>query len=180
MTQSDDASAIAYREHRIPELRAIWHSAEIVLCAILRNPLNCAPNVLDYRASGSSVGSPAGPMLERCNVSFRNANELAASARNAIEEAYDRREFRRTGSHSELIRLSRTLTDLHRLWGWWALSAGNIPVTRKHALRAFGRRPLSCQNLLPLACAMRMKLKNRRNIHRPSRSTQISLGSKPS
>jgi hypothetical protein len=55
VTQSDDASAIAYGEHRIPELRAIWHSAEIVLCAILRNPLNCASNIMDYRASGYSV-----------------------------------------------------------------------------------------------------------------------------
>jgi hypothetical protein len=44
---------------------------------------------MDYRASGYSVGSPAGLMLERCNVSYRNANEQAASARNAIEEAYD-------------------------------------------------------------------------------------------
>jgi hypothetical protein len=118
MTQSDDASAIAYGEHRILELRAIRHSAEIVLCTTLRNPLNCAPNVRDYRASSYSVGSPAGLMLERCNVSFRNANEQAASARNAIEEAYDRRVFRWTRSHSELIRLSRTLTDVHRLWGW--------------------------------------------------------------
>jgi hypothetical protein len=117
MTQSDDASAIAYGEHRILELRAIWHSAEIVLCTTLRESANCAPNVVDYRASGYSVGSPAGLMLERCNVSSRNANEQAASARNAIEEAC-RRVFRRTRSHSELTRLSRTLTDVHRLWGW--------------------------------------------------------------
>jgi hypothetical protein len=100
VTQSDDASAIAYGEHRIPELRAIWHSAEIVPCTTLRNPLNSAPNVMDYRASGYSIGSLAGLMLERCNVSFRNANEQAASARNAIKEAYDRRVFRRTRSHS--------------------------------------------------------------------------------
>jgi hypothetical protein len=72
-------------------------------------------------------------MLERCNVTFRNANELAASARKAIVEAYDRRVFRRARSHSELIRLSRTLTDAHRLWGWLALSAGNVPMTRKNA-----------------------------------------------
>jgi hypothetical protein len=61
-----------------------------VLCTTLRNPLNYAPNVMDYRASGYSVRSPAGLMLERCNVSFRNATKQAASARNAIEEAYDR------------------------------------------------------------------------------------------
>ena len=70
MTQSDDASAIAYGEHRILELRAIRHSAEIVLCTTLRNPLNCVPNVMDYRAFGYSVGSPAGLMLERCNEAF--------------------------------------------------------------------------------------------------------------
>jgi len=75
---------------------------------------------MDYRAFGYSVGGPAGLMLKRCNVSLRNANEQAASARNAIEEAYDGRIFRRTRSHSELIRLSRTL------------SVGNIPMTRKH------------------------------------------------
>jgi hypothetical protein len=94
-------------------------------------------------------------MLERCNVSFRNANEQAASARSAIKEAYDRRVFRRTRSHLELIRLSRTVTDVHRLWGGgWALSAGNISMTRTQA-RVFSVDVEPPKHLPLLACAMR-------------------------
>lgn len=90
------------------------------------------------------------------SVSFRNTTEQAASARSAIEAAYTRRGI---SLHEVELRIdsptTESLADVHALWAWWALGAGNVHTARKHALRAFRLRPLSYQNLRLVACAVR-------------------------
>ncbi len=92
------------------------------------------------------------------SVSFKNVIEQATAARCAIREAYNRRGI----SWNDAVGLSavpptkgRSLSDVHRVWGWSALGAGNLATARKHAICALKLRPISFQNLLLAACALR-------------------------
>ena len=49
----------------------------------------------------------------------------------------------------------KTPGEVHRLWAWWALRAGNVATARKHALRTLGRAPFSGQSWRVMACAVR-------------------------
>jgi glycosyltransferase involved in cell wall biosynthesis len=51
--------------------------------------------------------------------------------------------------------VTRSETDEHRQWAWWALKAGNIATARKHALKTLRRSPLSLASWRLAACAVR-------------------------
>ena len=48
-----------------------------------------------------------------------------------------------------------TASGLHRKWAWWALGAGNLRTSRKHAFRALLPEPGNVENWRVLACALR-------------------------
>jgi hypothetical protein len=88
-------------------------------------------------------------MLERCNVSFRSANEQAASARNAIKEAYDRRVFRVVEPPKLAtagVRHARSLTSLIRdRFSFARQSASGA----KESLRSDNSNSVGHQRLVP-------------------------------
>jgi glycosyltransferase involved in cell wall biosynthesis len=45
--------------------------------------------------------------------------------------------------------------EVHRMWAWWALKAGNISTSRKHALAALRHHPWSPHSWRVVACAVR-------------------------
>lgn len=49
--------------------------------------------------------------------------------------------------------LSRS--EQHRIWGWWALQAGNVATARRHARRSIAASPLRVGPWVLLACALR-------------------------
>jgi len=50
---------------------------------------------------------------------------------------------------------SKTPSEVHRLWAWWALRAGNIATARKHALKTVTRSPFNLESWRVVACAVR-------------------------
>lgn len=100
--------------------------------------------LLDYRQHPNSIG-------------HRHAQAQRDSARRAVAEARQRRGL------GELAPLSGDepspppvgLADVHRKWGWWALSGRNLATARKHALKALRVKPFDIENLKLLACVLR-------------------------
>lgn len=48
-----------------------------------------------------------------------------------------------------------TRWSYEKMWAWWALAAGYVTTSRRHALRAFRLRPLQPETWLLLWCALR-------------------------
>lgn len=72
-----------------------------------------------------------------------------------LREAYTRRGMTMpTGLLNSRPRAMSHL-DHHRNWFWAALSAGNIPTARKHAMQSFRKQPLSPQSWRMVYCALR-------------------------
>jgi hypothetical protein len=42
-----------------------------------------------------------------------------------------------------------------KLWGWWALSGGNVPTARRYAIRALRSSPLTAETWRLMFCAFR-------------------------
>ena len=51
--------------------------------------------------------------------------------------------------------IRKTHADNHQKWAWWALKAGNLKTSRKHALLAVSKQPFSSENWKVIACAVR-------------------------
>lgn len=49
----------------------------------------------------------------------------------------------------------RPRSEVHRLWAWWALAAGNVATARKHASRALRQSPWQAASWRVMACAVR-------------------------
>ena len=56
---------------------------------------------------------------------------------------------------SEIRPSPRSEKDVHRLWAWWALGAGNVSTARKHARMTFRKAPFSLESWRIMACAVR-------------------------
>ncbi|HZL37730.1 MAG TPA: glycosyltransferase [Tepidisphaeraceae bacterium] len=50
---------------------------------------------------------------------------------------------------------TKSPSEQHRLWAWWALKAGNIATARKHAFTTFRKAPFSFESWRIMACAAR-------------------------
>ncbi|HET6251733.1 MAG TPA: glycosyltransferase [Tepidisphaeraceae bacterium] len=50
---------------------------------------------------------------------------------------------------------SRSESEVHRMWAWWALKAGNVATARKHALKTVAHAPFSGESWRIMACAVR-------------------------
>ncbi|HWE02304.1 MAG TPA: glycosyltransferase [Tepidisphaeraceae bacterium] len=50
---------------------------------------------------------------------------------------------------------SKSPSEVHRLWAWWALKAGNVSTARKHAIKTVARAPFSAESWRIVACAAR-------------------------
>jgi glycosyltransferase involved in cell wall biosynthesis len=46
-------------------------------------------------------------------------------------------------------------SEIHRMWAWWALKAGNVSTARKHALKTVQQAPFSGESWRIVACAVR-------------------------
>lgn len=103
---------------------------------------NINNNLLKYRMHLDSVGySQRKLQIE----GIYNAVVDACKRRKWVIPKYNSR------GHSE----TQSFASVYRKWAWWALNAGNIKVSRKHAWRAFCQSPLSKKNLIALICALR-------------------------
>jgi glycosyltransferase involved in cell wall biosynthesis len=50
---------------------------------------------------------------------------------------------------------SKPESEVHRMWAWWALKAGNIATARKHAIKTMRQAPFSGESWRIVACAVR-------------------------
>lgn len=92
--------------------------------------------------------------LQKVGIAKKTAQHGAAL------ESIARARTRRRLSMGELQKTESSAVGLpewvqHRTWAWWALSSGNVWTARKHAVRAFLRRPLSLATWKVLLCAAR-------------------------
>lgn len=76
-------------------------------------------------------------------------------ARRYLIEAHQRRGLTPPESLLSDQFTPRGPADKYRVWGWWALSGGNIATARRYALKALSRRPFSPENWRLAACAVR-------------------------
>jgi glycosyltransferase involved in cell wall biosynthesis len=102
------------------------------------------PNVLlDYRQHLSSIGYSH-------NTVQKDAKERA------LAEARSRRGIAAPNHLPEADPVSPIRADgVHRMWAWWALSAGNIATARRHAFKAVRLAPFATENLRLIACVLR-------------------------
>jgi glycosyltransferase involved in cell wall biosynthesis len=72
----------------------------------------------------------------------------------ALAEAHQRRglDFRETPPPAEP---EQKPGDSERLWAWWALEAGNVPIARKLAWESLRQSPLIPESWRAMACAIR-------------------------
>jgi GT2 family glycosyltransferase len=69
------------------------------------------------------------------------------------EETYRRRGLERVVRVPVTKEVARS--EVHRLWGWWALQAGFVGTARKHAVEALKRGPCSVEAWRLMYCAVR-------------------------
>jgi hypothetical protein len=110
--------------------------AEVGRLANLSEPL------LRYRRHPNAVG-------------YARQAAQAAAVEAATREAYRRRGLTWTGEWKNPLAAPVTEAERFRIWGWWALMAGNVPTARKYAFSTLRRRPLSPRAWKLAACAMR-------------------------
>jgi glycosyltransferase involved in cell wall biosynthesis len=90
------------------------------------------------------------------SISYQNTALQFESAIKAIKDACARRSIEcKIDELTTPPGHARTESDIHRLWAWWALHAGNVDTARKHAVRAFRDNPIKTENWRLLACALR-------------------------
>jgi glycosyltransferase involved in cell wall biosynthesis len=67
------------------------------------------------------------------------------------------RQRRGAGASADEFKMpkSRSESEVHRMWAWWALKAGNISTARKHALKTMAHAPFSGESWRIMACAVR-------------------------
>lgn len=93
------------------------------------------------------------------SASHARKREQADGIRAAIEQAYQRRglpvgPLPEPPSDEDLDRLVDPRHN-RRLWGWWALQAGQVRSARKHARAQLVERPLSAHSWRFLYCSLR-------------------------
>jgi glycosyltransferase involved in cell wall biosynthesis len=99
--------------------------------------------LLDYRQHPASIG------YEKRAAQVRSINAAIddAKRRRAICADFDAPEKRACSAQSR--------SEVHRMWSWWALGAGNVETARKHARIAVSCDALDWQNWKLLLCAVR-------------------------
>lgn len=101
--------------------------------------------LLEYRQHLGSIG-------------YKHAEMQRNSARKAVFEASRRRGLELSNwlvTDAGAVGVPAHLADVHRKWGWWALSGGNHVTARKHALKALRLKPWSLENIKLLGCILR-------------------------
>jgi glycosyltransferase involved in cell wall biosynthesis len=92
--------------------------------------------------------------LHLASVCHTQTDVQAKLRRQMREETYRRRGLPNDGrNHADPSR--HTPGEIHRLWAWWALKAGNVSTARKHALHTLRAHPWSPHSWRVLACAVR-------------------------
>jgi glycosyltransferase involved in cell wall biosynthesis len=104
--------------------------------------VNLPDVLLDYRQHLSSIGYS------------QTSGQLAAKQR-ALTEARLRRGIVTSGRLPNPDPPPLRAAAVHRMWAWWALSAGNIATARKHTLLAARLAPFAIENLRLTACVLR-------------------------
>jgi glycosyltransferase involved in cell wall biosynthesis len=98
--------------------------------------------LLEYRRHHMAIG------YAHMEQQRKNKTEIVRAARN-------RRGMVAASGQDEYTSEQQTLDDVHRLWAWWALSAGHLATARKHALRAIIKNPFNVENVRVMACVIR-------------------------
>jgi glycosyltransferase involved in cell wall biosynthesis len=91
------------------------------------------------------------------SISYRHKIEQTRAATRAIIDAGKRRGLPLLEVTGNLLppAQNETIPDIHRRWGWWALTSGNLEAARKHAFRALRLQPVSIKSWRLAACAVR-------------------------
>jgi glycosyltransferase involved in cell wall biosynthesis len=100
--------------------------------------------LLDYRQSMRSA-------------SYSLYGAQFAAAERALAEARGRRKIVAPASPEKPDgpATRSSVNEVHRMWAWWALNAGNIATARKHALKAVTHAPFSSENIRLMFCVLR-------------------------
>ena len=59
------------------------------------------------------------------------------------------------GDDTPKLPAAKSESEVHRMWAWWALKAGNVSTARKHALKTMQHAPFSGESWRIVACAVR-------------------------
>lgn len=93
---------------------------------------------------------------------YQHAQKQYDSQHRAVAEARARRNLANSVPIDDWKPLQPvTVADVHRKWGWWALSEGHFATAGKHAFKALRRNPFSIASLKLLACVLRDKFADR-------------------
>jgi glycosyltransferase involved in cell wall biosynthesis len=100
--------------------------------------------LLDYRQHLNSIG-------------YKHRQSQHAFAERAVADALRRRGLSTpiAPSAPDTFPKIDSKADVHRIWGWWALSAKNLRTARKHAFKALQASPFDTKNLKLIACVAR-------------------------
>jgi glycosyltransferase involved in cell wall biosynthesis len=88
------------------------------------------------------------------SICYQYRHKQAEAAANAISSALARRGITTANAFQYDVD-SLTASQVHMLWAWWALQAGNVRTARKHALARLRRAPLSKESWRVALCAAR-------------------------
>tara|TARA_R110002096_G_scaffold416576_2_gene619452 strand:- start:297230 stop:298141 length:912 start_codon:yes stop_codon:yes gene_type:complete len=106
---------------------------------------NIDTKLLDYRQHLESIG-------------YKTRQKQLDSTRLALEDAARRRGLEKSGIVvPELDDTQPSNSDVHVKWGWWAFSAGNTVVARKHAYKALKLKPYNLKAWKLALCCFRQR-----------------------
>lgn len=119
---------------------------------------------LDFFLRLAEIGRLAN--LPEALLRYRQHFDSAGYARvaeqeRAIDESLRRARLRRAVADVESPapprprRAPRTRAATYRIWGWWALTGGNIATARKYAFKALAGDPLDRETMKLVFCALR-------------------------
>lgn len=98
--------------------------------------------LLDYRQHPDSIG-------------YAKRTAQLQATRAAVMAARRRRHLPEMPPLAPVEEAAPVPADIHRMWGWWALSAKNLKTARKHAFKSLRYTPFSPASLRLLACVAR-------------------------
>jgi glycosyltransferase involved in cell wall biosynthesis len=98
-------------------------------------------------------------ILLKYRLHFQSVCHTRHDVQGPLKAALYKETQERRGAASAVVDLppspSKSMGEVHRLWAWWALKAGNIRTARKHAMQTLRRAPFSTESWRIVACAAR-------------------------
>lgn len=89
------------------------------------------------------------------NTCVTKAKEVSLHVQQVVEDACRRRAINLVSQPPSSHPENTTVAQLHHVWAWWALAAGNVKTARKYAGKVAMKQPLSINSWRLIFCAVR-------------------------